>query len=118
MGLMTFHFLFTTDCALEKIQQLTVDIGQNVTLPCKNPGDKEDVTASAVEWIYEGSTGQGRRQSNRIRPDGSLALVRLHRDDAGIYECSIEPDATIKTRVKVKVRSEFSKFLIHTSIMD
>jgi len=92
---------------LEKIHQLTVDIGQNVTLPCKNPGDSEDLSATAVEWVYEGNNGQGKRQSDRVRPDGSLALVRLHRDDAGIYECSVEPEATIRARVKVKVRSEF-----------
>ncbi|CAB3373959.1 Hypothetical predicted protein [Cloeon dipterum] len=101
--LSTFFHIY---CALENMQQLTVDVGQNVTLQCRGQGDDGQVSSASVAWVHEGHMGGHiRRQSDRVRPDGSLALVRLHRDDAGVYECSVEPEATVTTRFKVKVRT-------------
>ncbi|XP_059480641.1 fibronectin type III domain-containing protein [Neocloeon triangulifer] len=91
--------------ALEKIHQLTADLGQNLTLPCKDPGDDETFNSANVEWIFEGTSVKGKRQSNRIRPDGSLALVQLRVEDAGIYECSVEPDVAARNRFRVNVRT-------------
>lgn len=99
--------------------ELAVDIGENLTLPCKGPDESNgramDFDPRAVEWVYEGMSGHERRQRDRIRPDGSLALTRLHREDAGVYACTVDAGVSkednkrgdsVRTRVKVAVRSK------------
>lgn len=100
------------------MRKLAVDLGENLTLPCEGPGENNvaaDFDPKAVEWVYEGMSGRERRQRDRIRPDGSLALTRLHREDAGVYECTVDTGAPrnrnekedlVRTRVKVEVRSK------------
>ncbi|KAF4523497.1 hypothetical protein B566_EDAN004568 [Ephemera danica] len=102
------------------VRELSVDLGENLTLPCRSPGESVESTnfdPGSVEWIYEGMSGHERRQQDRIRPDGSLALTRLHRDDAGVYACtagdagvtkgSISKSGSdlVRTRIRVAVRT-------------
>jgi hypothetical protein len=97
-----------------------VDLGENLTLPCEGPGETNAASKfdpRSVEWVYEGMSGRERRQRDRIRPDGSLALTKLHREDAGVYACTIDTGESresnhndkgdfVRTRVKVEVRSK------------
>jgi hypothetical protein len=110
-----FVILFSGCCYATEypvLQEFTVDIGGNVTLPCT---DSSTVLPLAdphfVIWVREGrDDGFNRR---RIEPDGALTLTALERDDAGIYACTVEGEYEssdgaegIRSRVKVEVRSE------------
>ncbi|XP_023722306.1 uncharacterized protein LOC111872530 [Cryptotermes secundus] len=93
------------------LQEFTVDVGGNLTLPC---ADSSTVLPHAdphsVIWVREGrDDGFNRR---RIESDGALTLTALERDDAGIYACTVEGDygssestEVIRSRVKVEVRT-------------
>jgi len=95
-----------------ELQEFTVDIGGNLTLPCRDSSTVLPlVDANSVIWVREGrDDGFNRR---RIEPDGDLTLTALERDDAGIYACTVEGERgssdhteVIRSRVKVEVRSE------------
>jgi hypothetical protein len=94
------------------LQEFTVDIGGNVTLPCTDSSTVLPLTdPHFVIWVREGrDDGFNRR---KIEPDGALTLTALERDDAGIYACTVEGEygssdssEVIRSRVKVEVRSE------------
>jgi len=100
-----------------ELQEFTVDIGGNLTLPCRDSSTRDSSTmlplvdANSVIWVREGRDGGFNRR--RIEPDGDLTLTALERDDAGIYACTVEGERgssdhteVIRSRVKVEVRSE------------
>jgi hypothetical protein len=112
----TSLFLFPGCCyATEypELQEYTVDIGGNLTLPCTDSSTMLPLADPySVIWVREGrDSGFNRR---RIEPDGGLTLMALERDDSGIYTCTVEGDRgspdddteVIRSRVKVDVRSE------------
>jgi hypothetical protein len=94
------------------LQEFTVDVGGNLTLPCTDSSTVLPLAdPHSVIWVREGrDDGFNRR---RIEPDGALTLTALERDDAGIYACTVEGEygssestEVIRSRVKVEVRSE------------
>jgi len=101
-----------------ELQEVTVDIGGNLTLPCRDSSTVlPRVDANSVIWVREGRDGGFNRR--RIEPDGDLTLTALERDDAGIYACTVERERgssdhteVIRSRVKVEVRS---KCVLHFS---
>lgn len=93
------------------LQERTVDIGGNLTLPCTDSDTLPPEDASGVMWVRD-----GREQINRkrIQPDGGLSLTVVDREDAGIYSCRVDSNSDssveymdVRTRVKVEVRSEY-----------
>lgn len=94
-----------------ELQEFTVDIGGNLTLPCRDSSTVLPlVDANSVIWVREGRDGGFNRR--RIEPDGDLTLTALERDDAGIYACTVEGEhgssdhtEVIRSRVKVEVRT-------------
>jgi len=95
-----------------ELQEFTVDIGGNLTLPCRDSSTVLPLAdANSVMWVREGRDGGFNRR--RIEPDGDLTLTALERDDAGIYACTVEGErgssdhtGVIRSRVKVEVRSK------------
>jgi hypothetical protein len=124
------HILFPGCCyetEYPELQEFTVDIGGNITLPCRDSSIALPlVDAETVMWVREGRDGGFNRRM--IEADGDLTLTSLERDDAGIYACTVEGERgssdhteVIRSRVKVEVRSEyvlqFSFFLIGSSLV-
>lgn len=88
-----------------ELQEFTVDIGGNLTIPCRNSSNALPlVDAKSVTWVREGRDGGINRRS--VEPDGDLTLTKLERNDAGIYVCTVEGEHGSRSRVKVEVRSE------------
>lgn len=87
---------------MNKIQRYAVDIGQNITLPCTAP-HKGD-----VQWSMA-----GRNVRAHTLEDGSLQILEVNRDDAGIYACTPANDARedLKQEINLTVRSEIHSAL-------
>ncbi|KAJ4429421.1 hypothetical protein ANN_21590 [Periplaneta americana] len=95
-----------------ELQELTVDAGSNLTLPCTDPSTMLPLDSPySVIWVREGRDDAFNRR--RIEADGGLTLTALERDDAGIYTCTVEGEhgssdddsEVVRTRVKVEVRT-------------
>lgn len=76
-------------------EEFFVDQGDNLTLPCDQKGSAD----GEVMWVREG------RERLTIRPDGSLFLQEVSRNDTGLYSCFVDnADLNNETRSKVKVK--------------
>ncbi|XP_046390641.1 protein turtle homolog A isoform X2 [Ischnura elegans] len=101
-------FCHASDTEYPEIQEEAVDIGKNLVLRCTGP-DSPLGAHSTVMWVREGR--KEKLNQNRVQEDGSLSLVSLKREDAGVYACSVEGENggnhedVIKARVRVEVRT-------------
>ncbi|XP_012272506.1 neuronal cell adhesion molecule isoform X2 [Orussus abietinus] len=92
--------------ALVPVREVSVDLGQNLTLACAD----EDVLShsgesSGVMWVREGRE-DGQVQRLKVEPSGALELVNVSADDAGNYTCTLDQDAdAVKARIKVQVKT-------------
>ncbi|XP_046680819.1 uncharacterized protein LOC124367763 isoform X1 [Homalodisca vitripennis] len=77
------------------VNELRVDEGGNLTLPCASGDEDED----RVYWIHEGRT-----IDSSVLQNNSLFLQQLKREDAGVYKCASESDE-ILNQMKVIVRT-------------
>lgn len=85
--------------AANKIQHYAVDLGQNITLPCTAPHK------GGVQW-----SRVGRNVHSRPLDDGSLQILDVNREDAGMYACTPANDARedVKQEINLTVRSNMT----------
>lgn len=79
------------------IKHYAVDLGHNVTLPCTVPHKD-----GQVQWSSFGKN----THSHVILNDGSLQILDVSREDAGLYSCTPEDNASVKQDFNLTVRSK------------
>ncbi|KAI8437145.1 hypothetical protein MSG28_010494 [Choristoneura fumiferana] len=80
------------------LREVAVDKGTNVTIPC---GGLLTLPTPNVQWVYKGN-----RTHHEVLLDGSLVLLNVRVDYAGVYECSVENETAFVDRINVTVRTE------------
>ncbi|KAK9513015.1 hypothetical protein O3M35_001304 [Rhynocoris fuscipes] len=100
-----FLFSITKDnCIAHETEIETVygDEGSNLTLPCKNSLVSFN---GPVMWRHQGRDDK-RAERTTIRPDNSLVLTDISREDVGLYTCIQDNDAhRVINVVKVLIRT-------------
>ncbi|XP_060803542.1 cell adhesion molecule DSCAML1 [Amyelois transitella] len=81
-----------------EIREVAVDKGTNVTIPC---GGLLTLPPPNVLWVHRGN-----RTHHEVLLDGSLLLIQIDVDDAGLYECGVENETAFVDRVNLTVRTE------------
>lgn len=94
----------------QRLQIISVDQGQNFTLPC---GAVKLVEGMTVMWIHEDGKDLYTNRNNRIQDDGSIFFVNMKKSDAGVYACKLDTEEkasieeSVEARVRIRVRSKF-----------
>ncbi|XP_011500561.1 PREDICTED: protein turtle homolog A isoform X2 [Ceratosolen solmsi marchali] len=86
------------------LRNVSVDVGDNVTVVCSNEGRAQIFgTSNKITWIREGrEDGQSKRLT--VEPSGLLKLINVSRFDTGDYYCTLDDDA-VRDRISVQVRT-------------
>lgn len=98
-----------------ELQEMAVDIGENVTLPCTDSTSVSPaIPKNSVTWarIREGKDPIP-INALHTQPDGGLSLTFLNTEDSGIYLCTLEskvgsttsPLDVVRRKVDLKVRT-------------
>ncbi|XP_063383692.1 cell adhesion molecule DSCAML1 [Cydia fagiglandana] len=80
------------------LREVAVDKGTNVTIPC---GGLLTLAPQNVQWVHKGN-----RTHHEVLTDGSLVLLNVGVEYAGVYECGVENDTTFLDRINVTVKTE------------
>ena len=87
-------------------RKVSVDVGRNLSLPCADEETTQSTDFQAVMWIRDGRE-DGQIQRSKVKPNGTLQLVNVTKNDAGNYSCTLDDGSnTVKSRINVRVRSE------------
>ncbi|XP_014214900.1 protein turtle homolog A [Copidosoma floridanum] len=86
------------------VRNVSVDIGDNVTVPCTNGTQNLDETNRVITWIREGRE-DGQIKRLRVESNGVLKLINVSRFDTGFYYCTVDNDGVARDRIYVKIRT-------------